>query len=200
MPGQPADVADVAEVDDGADVAPADPTARAAQLNSDQPIAVDLDRHIYGAPTAAITVVEFGDFECPYCGSAAPVLRKLVDSSGGRVRLVWRNFPLFTVHRHALTAALAAEASGDFFWKMHDQLFAHQNRLADADLDGYAAAVGAGGVTGSAAQPFRAAVESDYRSGVDAGVKATPTLFIDGRRYTGRVELAALRNALGLTR
>jgi len=159
---------------------------------------IDLDRHVYGAPDAPLTVVEYGDFECPYCGAAAPVLREVVDGSAGRVRLVFRHFPLFTKHPFALTAALAAEASGDRFWAMHDLLFAHQDRLTDADLAGYAAEVGAGEVTGEAAQAFRPAVEADYRSGAERGVRGTPTLFVDGRLYGGRMTVPGLQAELGI--
>jgi protein-disulfide isomerase len=162
-------------------------------------VAVDLDRHVYGEADAPITIVEYGDFECPYCRAAAPVLRKLVDGSDGQVRLVWRHFPLFTKHPFALTAALAAEASGDRFWAMHDKVFANQDRLTDGDLARYAAEIGAGDVVGEAVQPFRAAVKADYHAGAEAGVRSTPTLFIDGRLYTGKVELGALRSALGLS-
>lgn len=158
---------------------------------------IDLDRHVYGDPAAPITVVEYADLECPYCGAAAPVLRSLVDGSGGRVRLVFRHFPLFETHAFALTAALAAEASGAHFWQMHDMLMAHQDHLTDADLAGYAVQIGAGDVTGEAAQAFRPAIEADYLSGGEMGVRGTPTLFIDGALYTGRVELGALRSALG---
>ncbi len=161
---------------------------------------VDLDRHVYGAAAAPMTLVEYGDFECPYCGAAAPVLRRLIDGSDGRARLVFRHFPLFNVHPFALTAALAAEASGEAFWAMHDLLFAHQNDLTDADLAGYGRRIGAGEVVGEAAQRSRPAVEADYASGGDAGVRGTPTLFVDGRRYPGRVELRALRAALDLGR
>jgi protein-disulfide isomerase len=161
---------------------------------------VDLDRHVYGVAGAPMTLVEYGDFECPYCGAAAPVLRKLIDGSDGRVRLVFRHFPLFTVHPFALTAALAAEASGEHFWGMHDLLFAHQSRLTDADLAGYGRRIGVDGVVGEAAQLFRPAVEADYLSGGEAGVRGTPTLFLDGDLYTGRVELAELRSVLGLLR
>jgi protein-disulfide isomerase len=161
-------------------------------------VAVDLDRHLYGSPDAPTRIVEYGDFECPYCKAAAPVLKELVDGSDGRVALVWRHFPLFTVHAFALTAALAAEAAGRHFWEMHDVLFAHQDRLTDADLNLYGAQVGAVGVCGDAAQAHRAAVEADYRSGAELGVRGTPTLFIDGARWTGRVKLADLRAALRL--
>jgi protein-disulfide isomerase len=164
------------------------------------PQVIDLDRHVYGAPDAPTTVVEYGDFECPYCGAAAPVLREVIDGSAGQVRMIWRHFPLFTKHPFALTAALAAEAAGDRFWPMHDQLFAHQPKFTDPELERYAAEIGAGSVTGEAAQPFRAAIEADYRSGGELGVRGTPTLFIDGHLYTGRVAVGALRSALGLGR
>ena len=165
-----------------------------------QSAAIDLNRHVYGNPDAAITIVEYGDFECPYCGAATPVLRELIDGSDGKVRLVFRHFPLFTVHPFALTAALAAEASGEHFWEMHWMLFAHQNRLTDPDLQLYAKKIGAGEVTGDAAQAFRPAVEADYAAGLAVGVAGTPTLCVDDRLYTGRVELRALRSALGLSR
>ncbi|GAA4446514.1 hypothetical protein GCM10023170_026780 [Phytohabitans houttuyneae] len=156
---------------------------------------------MYGAPDAPTTILEYGDFECPYCGAAKPVLRKLVDGSDGAVRLVFRHFPVFAKHPFALTAALAAEASGDRFWAMHDLLFAHQDKLTDADLAGYAQAAGVEGeVTGDAAQAQREAVEADYNAGIADGVRGTPTLFINGRLYQGRVELNALRSALGLHR
>jgi protein-disulfide isomerase len=180
---------------------------RIARRDSSQPTtvdhvtsstAVDLNRHVYGDPAATRIVVEYGDFECPYCRKAAPVLRTLIDSSAGQVRLVFRHFPLFTVHPFALTAALAAEASGPQFWAMHDLLFAHQDRLADDDLDRYGAELGLTDVTGSPAQQFKAAVKSDYRSGLELGVRGTPTLFIDGRLYSGHAELGAMRRALEL--
>src|SRR6478609_1741328 len=101
----------------------ADPTVRPASA----------DRHVYGDPLAPVTVLEYGDLECPYCRAAAPVLRELVDTSAGRVRLVWRHFPLFEVHPHALTAALASEAAAVHgkFWQWHDQCFADQAHLSD---------------------------------------------------------------------
>jgi protein-disulfide isomerase len=162
------------------------------------PGSIDLDRHVYGDPAAPVTIVEYGDFQCPYCRAAAPVLRAVVDGSAGEVRLVWRHFPLFQVHAFALTAALAAEASGDHFWEMHDLLFAHQDHLTDADLAQYGRQIGASEVTGDAAQAYRPAVEADYRSGIDAGVRGTPTLLINGRLYGGKVKICDLESALGL--
>jgi protein-disulfide isomerase len=149
-----------------------------------------------GSPDAAVTVVEYGDLECPFCRAAAPVLRALVEGSGGRVRLLWRHFPLFEVHPHALTAALAAEAAGThgLFWEMHDLLFAHQDHLTDPDLRGYAVTLGLdpAHVTGDRAQVFADAVEADYVGGLARDVRATPTLFIDGIRYSGPIELVPL--------
>lgn len=157
------------------------------------------ERHVHGDRGAPVTVVEFGDFQCPYCAAAAPILRQLVDTSGGEIRLVFRHFPLFGSHPHALTAALAAEAAGaqGEFWPMHDVLFTHQARLTDRDLVGYAVQLGLDPTTvaGDGAQPFGDAVELDYAAGAELGVHGTPTLFLDGDPYTGRVELGALRTA-----
>lgn len=161
-----------------------------------QSTAVDLNRHAYGDPDAPVTIVEYGDLECPYCKAAAPVLRSLIDGSDGQIRLVWRHFPLFQVHAFALTAALAAEASGDRFWDMHDILLANQDRLTDHDLETYATQLGVGPVTGPAAQAYKPAIHADYEAGTEAGVRGTPTLFIDGRLYTGKVELGTLRRTL----
>ena len=157
-------------------------------------------RHIYGDSAAPVTVIEFGDFECPYCAAAKPILRQLVDTSSGEVRLAFRHFPLFDPHPHALTAALAAEAAGaqGAFWPMHDTLFKHQARLGDADLAGYAVELGLDStrIVGDGAQEFGDAVEADYAAGAELGVHGTPTLFVNGDPYTGRVELAALRAAV----
>jgi protein-disulfide isomerase len=162
--------------------------------------------HVLGNPDARICVIEFGDYECPYCAGAAPVLRELVELSDGAVRLVFRNFPLFEVHPHALTAALAAEsvaasAGEDAFWSMHAKLFAHQARLTDVDLQLYADSQGgdAGLAAGPGAQRFAPIVQADYAAGIEAGVSSTPTLFIDGMNYEGRVDLNSLRRATGLS-
>lgn len=159
---------------------------------------IDPDRHLYGNPDALVRIVEYGDFECPYCQAAAPILKRVVDESNGRTCLIFRHFPLFEVHPFALTAALAAEASGKRFWDMHDELFAHQNHLDDSHLAEYAYRAGVvDSVIGLAAQPYKAAVEADYNRGVGEGVRGTPSLFIDGVRYSGEMELEALREATG---
>ncbi len=158
------------------------------------------DDHVLGDPDAPVTVVEYGDYECPYCAAAAPVLRRLVEESDGRVRLVFRHFPLADRHPYALTAALAAEAAGaqGAFWPMHDLLFARQERLDDAALQAYADELGLDGerVVGEAAQPFGEKVEADFAAGLATGVGGTPTVFVDGRLFSGRLELGALRRAV----
>ena len=162
--------------------------------------------HQFGNPEAPMCVVEFGDYECPYCAGAAPVLRELVSSSDGHLRLIYRNFPLFEVHPHALTAAWAAESTAvtggeQVFWEMHWKLFTHQARLSDPDLWLYAKAIGADPefAVGEKAQRFAPIVQADYAGGIEVGVSSTPTLFIDGLAYEGRIDLPSLRRATGLS-
>ncbi|OAA28566.1 protein-disulfide isomerase [Frankia sp. EI5c] len=162
---------------------------------------VDPWRNSRGTPDAPVVIVEYADFECPYCARAAGILRELVDSSDGQVRHVFRHFPVFDLHPHALTAALAAEAAGAHgrFWEMHDLLFANQDRLADRYLMGFARAVGveADLVVGDPAQPYGDAVEADYADAAQRRVRGTPAIFVDGERYRGRLELGPLRAAVG---
>ncbi len=157
------------------------------------------DRLVLGDPAAPVTVTEFGDLECPFCRSAAPALRRLVEESAGRVRLVWRHFPLFQVHPHALIAALAAEAAAEQgrFWEMQELLFAQQDRLAEPDLRAAGARLGLdpAAVAGPGAQRYADVVEADYVAGLGLGVRGTPTLFVGGEQYRGPLELDALRAA-----
>jgi protein-disulfide isomerase len=156
--------------------------------------------HVLGDPAAPVTVLEYGDYECPYCAAAAPVLRRLVEESDGQIRLVFRNFPIADRHPYALTAALAAEAAGaqGAFWPMHELLFARQDRLDDASLRSHAQELGldADRIVGEAAQPFGGKVEADFAAGLAAGVAGTPTVFVDGRQFSGRIEIGALRRAV----
>jgi len=158
------------------------------------------ERHTYGRPDAPVTVLEFGDLECPYCRAAAAPLRELVDGSDGQIRLVWRHFPLFEVHPYALSAALAAEAAGRHgkFWEMHDALLAHQDRLSEPDLRRAASALGIdpAEVSGALAQELAPAVSADYTAGIEMGVRATPTVYIDGERFRGKITLERLREAV----
>jgi protein-disulfide isomerase len=157
-------------------------------------------RLVLGDPAAPVTVTEFGDLECPYCRDAAPVLRRLVEESDGGVRLVWRHFPLFQVHPHALIAALAAESAAEQgrFWEMQAALFAQQDRLAEPDLRDVAERLGLDPdlAAGEGAQRFADLVEADYLGGLEIGVRGTPTLYVQGERYRGPIELGALRAAV----
>jgi protein-disulfide isomerase len=141
--------------------------------------------HALGPEHAAVTVVEYGDFQCPNCKQAAPALKLLLQRFDGRVRFVWRNFPLEGVHPHALHAALAAEAAGaqGRFWAMHDLLFENQSRLEPAQLRGYAQALELDLVRYDAEmagelhlERVRAHIESGERS----GVRGTPGFFVNG--------------------
>ena len=162
--------------------------------------ALDVADHVLGDRDAPVTLLEYGDYECPYCAAAAPVLRHVVEDSDGQVRLVFRNFPIADRHAYALTAALAAEAASaqGAFWEMHELLFARQDRLDDAALRAYAEELGVDPelIVGEPAQVFGDKVEKDFAAGLEAGVGGTPTVFIDGRLYSGRVEAGALRRAI----
>jgi len=157
-----------------------------------------------GNPEAPFTIVEFGDFECPYCGAAKPVLNELVNGSDGQVRLVWRHFPLFQSHPYALTAALAAEAAGHqgAFWPMAKMLFKHQDSLDDASIVRYGEELGldTAALVGDPAQRFAGAVRADYQEGIDAGVHGTPTLFVNGDPYLGDVTVTDLRDTMAMSR
>jgi protein-disulfide isomerase len=148
--------------------------------------------HAQGEARAKVTLVEYGDYECPYCGSAYPIVRKLQDEMGKQLRFVFRNFPLRQAHPHALHAAIAAEAVGahgdDAFWRMHDALYEHQDALEDEDLVSYAEALGAPAseiLDAFAGGEVANRVRSDFRSGVRSGVNGTPTFFVNGERYDG---------------
>ena len=162
---------------------------------------VDPNRdHFRGPIDAPVTVVEYGDFECPYCGRAEPVVRELLQEFGD-VRYVWRHLPLSDVHANAQLAAEAAEAAArqDAFWEMHDLLFKHQDALRPRDLISYARELGLDFErftddlrehTGSAR------VAEDVDSADLSGVSGTPTFFINGQRHYGAYDIAALSQAV----
>jgi protein-disulfide isomerase len=166
---------------------------------------VDLDRdHVRGDLDGVVTLVEYADFECPYCGQAEPIVEELLEDGVG-LRYVWRHLPLSEVHPHAQLAAEASEAahSQGKFWEMHDVLLDHQGALTITDLMGYARVIGLD------VDRFLAELRSRRHAGrVDADVEtadasevaATPTFFINGQRYTGPVETEALREAVALAR
>jgi Na+/H+ antiporter NhaA len=178
----------------------------AALLGGDEPLIdlayeVDPDRdHIRGPLDAPVTVVEYGDFECPYCGLAEPVVRELL-ADFADVRYVWRHLPLIDVHPHTQRAAEAAEAAADqgAFWEMHDKLLEHQDELEDADLIGYAEELELDVVRFAEHLSERrgAARIADDVDGADlSGVSGTPTFFINGRRHYGAYDIATLSDAV----
>jgi protein-disulfide isomerase len=157
--------------------------------------------HIQGLPNASVTLVEYGDYECPYCGQAYPILLELRRRMGRALRFVFRNFPLTTAHPHAERAAEAAEAAGaqGAFWEMHDTLYEHQRALSDDELRGYATELGLDVVRFVRELDERAyypRVHADFMSGVRSGVNGTPTFFINGVRHDGPYDLATLTSAL----
>jgi len=146
--------------------------------------------HVAGPPGAPLTLVEYGDFECPHCGMAYPILKVVQRRLGDRLRFVYRYFPLKEIHPHARHAAEAAEAAGvqGRFWEMHAILFENQHALTDDDLMSYANRLRLDIprfvehlTSGAAAQKVR----EDFRSGVRSGVNGTPTFFVNGERYEG---------------
>jgi protein-disulfide isomerase len=162
--------------------------------------------HVAGAETAAVTLVEYGDYECPYCGAAYPVVKEVQSEMGEDLRFVFRNFPINSAHPHARRAAEAAEAAAaqGRFWEMHDHLYEHQDALEDDDLLAYAAELGLDVdrfARDLESDAYADRVHEDFMSGVRSGVNGTPTFFLDGTRYEGSWEreplLAALEAAAG---
>jgi protein-disulfide isomerase len=155
-------------------------------------IPVTLERdHIQGSFEATLTLVEYGDYQCPYCGAAYPEVKKVQRKLGSKLRFVFRNFPLTSMHEFAERAAEIAEASGarGKFWEMHDYLYEHQNLLGDPDaILEYARSLGLDAdnireEVGSHAYLGR--IKEDFNGGVRSGVNGTPTFYINGTRYNG---------------
>jgi protein-disulfide isomerase len=149
--------------------------------------------HIQGTLDAPIMLLEYGDYECPHCGAAYPIIKDIQERLGDRLCFAFRNFPLVNSHPHAQHAAEAAEAAGaqGRFWEMHDLLFENQGALTDENLGQYALAAGIDAprvineiLTGVHTERVR----EDFRYGARAGVNGTPTLFINGARYDGVLE------------
>jgi protein-disulfide isomerase len=164
------------------------------------PITQDRD-HIQGAPDAAVTLVEYGDYECPYCGAAYPIVKKLQEAMGDGLRFVFRNFPITTAHPHAEQAAEAAEAAAaqSQFWPMHDLLYENQQRLDAGDLLAFADRLGldVDRFERELEQHVHAArVHEDFMSGVRSGVNGTPTFYVNGVRHDDSYEFDTLLGAL----
>ena len=157
--------------------------------------------HSQGPATAAITLVQYGDYECPYTRQSTTIVRAIQQQLGDQLRFVYRNFPLTEIHPHALHAALAAEAAAaqGKFWEMHDYIFHHQHTLEDSDLEKFAEAVGLDMpqyTRAMAEQRSLARIGEDVEGGERSGVQGTPTFFINEVLYRGSWEQDALLAAL----
>ena len=157
--------------------------------------------HQQGPETAPVTLVEYGDYECPYCGEAYPIVKEIQRRLGNRLRFVFRNFPLTQSHPHAEHAAEAAEAAAvqGKFWEMHDSLFEHQRALDDAHLVQYAIVLNLDKerfVREMTEHVHTNRVREDFLSGVRSGVNGTPTFFINGVRHDDSYALETLLAAI----
>lgn len=145
---------------------------------------------VQGNDSASIVIVEFGDYQCPHCGAAYPIVKEIQDTFGDQIKFVFRNFPLSESHEYALIAALAAEAAAlqHKFWEMHDAIYERQSHLNEGflktlakeltlDVDQFEADMESDAV--------KEKVENDFESGIRSGVNGTPTFFVNGERFDG---------------
>jgi protein-disulfide isomerase len=157
--------------------------------------------HIQGPIDAPIALLEYGDYECPFCGEVQPIVKEIQRQLGDDLCFAFRHFPLTNVHSHAEHAAEAAEAAGKqrSFWPMHETLFANQHALDDESLAEYAAALGLDEerlIEEVISGAYAGRVREDFKTGVRAGVNGTPCFFINGQRYDGARSLEPLLAAL----
>ena len=154
-------------------------------------VPVNSNDHTQGPSDAPVTLVEYGDYECPHCARAHPVLKLVLRRLGDRLRFVFRNFPLTELHPHAELAAEAAEAAGTRgrFWEMHDMIYDHQREGLEAeDLAQYAGVIGLDAIAvmqDVASHTYLPRIREDFMGGVRSGVNGTPTFFINGVRFDG---------------
>lgn len=151
---------------------------------------VTSDDHSAGPEDAIITLVEYGDYECPYCGKAYPIVKQLQQDFKDDLRFVFRNFPLSQLHRYAFGAAESAEIASEYgkFWEMHDTLFENQRELDVPHLVSYAQNIGIDPeefVAKLRANDKVDKVKADFMGGVESGVNGTPSFFINGLKYDG---------------
>lgn len=156
-------------------------------------IPVSTTDHAQGNLNADLVIVEYGDYQCPYCGAAYPVLKKLLKKFSGEVKFVFRNFPLSEMHEYALPAAIAAEAAflQDKFWEMHDAIYENQRKLDDQYLFKIAEKIGLD------MEKFKSdiqkeelvnKIDADFQGGVISGVNGTPSFYVNGKKFNGAAE------------
>jgi protein-disulfide isomerase len=157
--------------------------------------------HIQGPTSAPATLIEYGDYECPYCGQAYPIIKEVQRHLGDKLRFVFRNFPLTEIHPHAQHAAEAAEAAAEQnkFWEMHDYIYEHQQKLDNENLEKYAAKLGLDLTkfkNDMSTHAYAGRIRDDFLSGIHSGVNGTPTFYIDGIRYNDSWDLETLLETL----
>jgi protein-disulfide isomerase len=164
-------------------------------------VSVSAEDHVQGSEDAKVTLVEYGDYECPHCGRAYPVVKRLQEHFRDSLRFVFRNFPLTEMHPLAEPAAESAEfaATQGKFWEMHDGIYEHQSQLSlelllslakknGMDQRALTQALNSG--------TFQDRVKKDFMSGVRSGVNGTPTFFINGRRHDAQPDFESLANGI----
>jgi len=152
--------------------------------------AIDNNDHFQGDEKASIEIVEFGDYQCPHCGAAYPIVKEIQDTFGEQIKFVFRNFPLSESHQYAQIAAVYAEAAAlqNKFWEMHDAIYERQSYLSedflktlakelDLDIDQFEVDL--------ESYLVKEKVENDFESGIRSGVNGTPTFFVNGERFDG---------------
>jgi protein-disulfide isomerase len=157
--------------------------------------------HAQGNANAACTLVEYGDFECPHCARAHPIVKRIEHHFGDRLRFVFRNFPLTQIHPNAEPAAEVAEFAGSQgrFWDMHDLLFQNQNRLSEETFEELSVQLDLDPAKTYQAlenKTFTNRVRADFTGGVRSGVNGTPTFFINGQRHNGPFDFDTLVRAI----
>jgi protein-disulfide isomerase len=169
-------------------------------------VAVTAQDHSQGPEDAPVTMVEYGDYECPHCGRAYPIVKTVQKHFGAKLRFVFRNFPLTEIHPNAEAAAESAEFAGAHgkFWEMHDAIFENQRHLSDDTLLKLAQELGLSSDGLAKAlddAQFEPRVQADFGGGVRSGVNGTPTFFINGHRHDGPFDyedlVAAIDSAIG---
>jgi protein-disulfide isomerase len=164
-------------------------------------VPVNANDHRQGSADAAWTLVEYGDYECPVCGRAYPIVKQLQKRLGDQLLFVFRNFPLRQIHPHAERAAEAAEfaAADGRFWEMHDLLFENQQDLEDERLFQLAVQIGLSAQKlrrSLGSEIYQGRIDLDFREGIRSGVNGTPTFFINGVRHDGSFDFDTLLRAL----
>ena len=157
--------------------------------------------HIRGSVNAPITLVEYGDYECPYTGMAYPIVKEILGRYGDKLYFVFRNFPLNDIHPHAQAAAEASEAAAaqDKFWEMHDYLFEHQRALDYSHLLEYGEKVGLDidkFKKEMSEHIYTPLIKESLKSGIDSGVEGTPTFFVNGVRYEDSLDIDTFSDVL----